>query len=180
VGYGGRTYKQGEYDMSEITTPRELFVHELGDILYVERQLATEALPKLISEVQDTEFREALESHLKQTRGHVSNVERVFEMLGEEPSAEKCLGFEGLKAEHDKMLEETSRDLIDSVDLGAAARTENYEIAAYEGLRRMAKALGEDEAVDLLDTNLKEEKEALRQVEKIATRVSNEAAKTAA
>jgi ferritin-like metal-binding protein YciE len=71
-------------------------------------------------------------------------------------------------------------DLIDSVDLGAAARTENYEIAAYEGLRRMAKALGEDEAVDLLDANLKEEKEALRQVEKIATRVSNEAAKAAA
>jgi ferritin-like metal-binding protein YciE len=166
--------------MSEITTPRELFVHELGDILYVERQLAEEALPKLISEVQDTEFREALESHLEETRGHVSNVERVFEMLGEEPSAEKCLGFEGLKAEHDKMLEETSRDLIDSVDLGAAARTENYEIAAYEGLRRMAKALGEDKAVDLLDANLKEEKEALRLVEKIATRVSNESAKAAA
>ena len=166
--------------MSEITTPRELSVHELGDILYVERQLADEALPKLISEVQDTEFREALESHLEETRGHVSNVERVFEMLGEEPSAEKCLGFEGLKAEHDKMLEETSRDLIDSVDLGAAARTENYEIAAYEGLRRMAKALGEDKAVDLLDANLKEEKEALRLVEKIATRVSNESAKAAA
>ena len=71
--------------MSEITTPRELFVHELGDILYVERQLADEALPKLISEVQDTEFREALESHLEETRGHVSNVERVFKMLGEEP-----------------------------------------------------------------------------------------------
>ena len=139
-----------------------------------------EALPKLISEIQDTEFREALESHLEQNRGHVSNVERVFRMLGEAPSAEKCLGFEGLKAEHDKMLEETSRVLIDSVDLGAAAPTKNYEIAAYEGLRRMAKALGEDEAVDLLDANLKEEKEALRQVEKIATRVSNESAKAAA
>ena len=166
--------------MSEISSPRELFVHELGDILYVERQLADEALPKLISEVRDKEFREALESHLEQTRGHVSNVERVFKMLGEEPSAEKCLGFEGLKAEHDKMLEETSRELIDSVDLGAVARTENYEIAAYEGLRRMAKALGEDEAVDLLDANLNEEKEASRQVEKIATRVSNQAAKVAA
>ena len=166
--------------MSEITTPRELFLHELGDILYVERQLAEKALPKLISEVEDDEFRTALEDHLKQTRRHVANVERVFELMGEEPSAEKCLGFEGLKAEHDKMLEETSLDLIDSVDLGAAARTENYEIAAYEGLRRMAKALGEDEAVALLDANLKEEKEALRQVEKIATRVSNEAAKAAA
>ena len=166
--------------MSEITSPRELFVHELGDILYVERKLAGETLPKLISEVQDDEFRDALESHLDQTRGHVANVEQVFELLGEEPSAEKCLAFEGLRAEHDRMVEETSRDLIDSVDLGAAARTENYEIAAYEGLRRMAKALGEDKAVDLLDSNLKEEKDALRLVEKISTRVSNESVTAAA
>ena len=72
------------------------------------------------------------------------------------------------------MVEESSDDLIDIVDLGAAARTENYEIAAYETLRRMAKALGEDEAVDLLDKNLKEEKEALQIVERIATRVSKE------
>ena len=41
----------------------------------------------------------------------------------------------------------------------------------------MAKALGEDEAVDLLDANLKDEKETLREVEKIATRLSNETAK---
>jgi len=66
------------------------------------------------------------------------------------------------------------------VDLGAAARTESYEIAAYEGLRRMAKALGEDRAVDLLDKNLAEEKEALRLVEKIATRVSKESAQALA
>jgi ferritin-like metal-binding protein YciE len=162
--------------VSKITTPRELFLHELGDILYVEQQLADEALPKLISEVQDSEFRDALQRHLKETRSHVDNVERVFELLDEEPSAEKCVGFEGLKAEHEKLVEETSSDLIDSVDLGAAARTENYEIAAYEGLRRMAKAMGEEKAVDLLDKNLKEEKEALRLVEKIATRVSNASA----
>jgi ferritin-like metal-binding protein YciE len=166
--------------VSEITTPRELFTHELGDILYVERKLADETLPKLIAEVRDDEFRSALEDHLEQTRGHVKNVEQVFELLGEEASAEKCLGFEGLKAEHDKMLEETSAELIDSVDLGAAARTESYEIAAYEGLRRMAKGLGEEQAVELLDTNLREEKDALKLVEKIATRVSNESAKAAA
>ena len=166
--------------MSEITTPRELFLHELGDILYVERQLADETLPKLIDEVHDDEFRQALEGHLAETRNHVKNVEQVFEKLGEEPVSEKCLGFEGLRAEHDKMLEESSPDLVDSIDLGAAARTESYEIAAYEGLRRMAKALGENDAVRLLDENLKQEKEALRLVEKIATRVSNESAKAAA
>jgi ferritin-like metal-binding protein YciE len=166
--------------MPEITTPRDLFLHELGDILYVERKLAGEVLPKLISEVQDEEFTTALEAHLEQTRRHVTNVERVFAELAESPQTERCIGFEGLKAEHDKLLEETSRQLVDSVDLGAAARTENYEIAAYEGLRRMAKAMGEERSVELLDANLKDEKEALRLVEKIATRVSNESAKALA
>jgi ferritin-like metal-binding protein YciE len=163
--------------MAEITTPRELFLHELGDILYVERTLAEETLPKLIGEVSDDEFRSGLESHLDQTRRHVSNVERVFELLGEETRVEECIGFEGLKAEHDQLANESSSSLIDIVDVGAAARTENYEIAAYEGLRRMAKAMGEDDAVDLLDENLKQEKETLREVEKIATRLSNESAK---
>lgn len=166
--------------MSQITTPRDLFLHELGDILYVEQQLVSEALPKLISEVTDEELREALEGHLEETRAHVENVEAVFESLGETPKAEECIGFEGLRAEHDKLVAETSSTLIDLVDLGAAARTECYEIAAYEALRRMAKALDEERAVELLDRNLKQEKEALRLVEKVATRMSNETAKALA
>jgi ferritin-like metal-binding protein YciE len=161
--------------MPELTSARDLFLHELGDILYVERKLADEVLPKLIGEVSDEEFTAGLESHLKETREHVANVEKVFEIFGEEPHEEECVGFEGLKKEHDQLVEESSRSLIDLVDAGAAARTENYEIAAYEGLRRMAKGLGEDEAVDLLDKNLKQEKDALREVEKVATRLSKEA-----
>jgi ferritin-like metal-binding protein YciE len=163
--------------MPEITSPKELFLHELGDILYVERALAEKTLPKLIDEVQDAEFKSGLQKHLEQTRKHVENVEQVFRSLDQEPKAETCIGFEGLKKEHEKMIEESSPSLVDLVDLGAAARTENYEIAAYESLRRMAKALGEDQAVDLLDANLQDEKETLREVEKIATRVSNEAFK---
>ena len=166
--------------MAELTTPRDLFLHELGDIMYVEQKLSAEVLPKLISEVNDEEFREALEQHLEQTKGHLANVEKVFAELDETPHAEPCIGFEGLKAEHDKLLGEASSQLVDSIDLGAAARTECYEIAAYEGLRRMAKAMGEDKAVDLLDKNLSEEKDALQLVEKIATRVSKESAKALA
>ncbi len=166
--------------MPEITNPRELFLHELGDILYVEQKLANEVLPKLIDEVQDEELRTGLEGHLEETRGHVKNVESVFEQMGETPKAEPCIGFEGLKKEHDQLLQKAAPELVDAVDLGAAARTENYEIAAYEGLRRMAKGLGEDRAVDLLDKNLAEEKEALKLVEKIATRVSKESVKALA
>ena len=166
--------------MSEITTPRDLFLHELGDILYVERKLSDEVLPKLIDEVSDDEFKSGLENHLQQTKQHVSNVEKVFRIFDEEPHEEECIGFEGLKKEHDELINQASSSLVDAIDLGAAARTENYEIAAYESLRRMAKALGEDDAVTLLDENLAQEKEALREVEKITTRVSNDVFATSA
>jgi ferritin-like metal-binding protein YciE len=163
--------------MSEITNPRGLFLHELGDILYVERKLAKEVLPKLIDEVDDRAFKRGLEKHLAETRRHASNVEQVFETLGEEPEAEKCIGFEGLKSEHDMLSEETSSRLSDLVNLGAAARTEHYEIAAYEGLIKMARALGESETVAPLEKNLKQEKETLREIEKLATRLTKEQAK---
>jgi ferritin-like metal-binding protein YciE len=160
--------------MTEMTTPRELFLHELGDILYVEQKLTAEVLPKLIEEVQSAEFRKGLERHLEQTRGHVTNLEQVFDALGERPEAETCIGFEGLKKEHDELTSEVSDDLIDFVDAGAAARTEHYEIAAYSGLIEMARALGESEAVALLEENLKEERGALRDVESVAKTLRDE------
>jgi ferritin-like metal-binding protein YciE len=163
--------------MSEMTNPRELFLHELGDILYVEEKLADEVLPKLIVEVTDAEFKKGLEQHLKQTRGHIEKVRRVFREFGEDAKAEECIGFEGLKQEHEELASESSAGLIDLLAAGAAARTEHYEIAAYEGLRRTAKALGENTSVDLLDEILKQEKATLREVEKITTRLNNEGAK---
>ena len=57
--------------MVEITTQRKLFAHELGDILYVERKLATEVLPKLIDEVRDAELRRGLQKHHQETKRHV-------------------------------------------------------------------------------------------------------------
>jgi ferritin-like metal-binding protein YciE len=153
--------------MTQITTPRELFLHELGDILYVERKLVNEVLPKLINEVQEDKFRKGLERHLDQTRGHITNVEQVFDELGEQAHEEECVGFEGLKKEQEKLVSGASDDLVDLVNTGAAARTEHYEIAAYSGLIEMARALGEQNAVALLDENLKEEKQTLREVESV-------------
>ena len=160
--------------MSELTTPRDLFLHELGDILYVEKQLVSDVLPKLIGEVQDPKFRKGLEKHRKETQTHITNVEQVFDELGENPKTEECIGFEGLKKEQEKLAGEASEDLIDLVNTGAAARTEHYEIAAYTGLIEMARALGEQNAVSLLDENLKSEKQTLREVESIEKTLRDE------
>jgi ferritin-like metal-binding protein YciE len=165
--------------MAEITTSRELFIHELGDILYVEEKLTEEVLPKLIQEVQSDEFRKGLERHLDQTKGHVTNLHQAFDTIGERPEAEKCIGFEGLKKEHEELTSEVDESLIDLVDAGAAARTEHYEIAAYSGLIEKARALGEQDAVTLFEENLKQEREALRNAESIEKTLRDEL-KTAA
>ena len=165
--------------MASITSPRELFLHQLGDILYVEEKLEQEVLPKLIGEVTDEELRKGFEKHLEQTRSHVENVESVFEELGEQPTAEECVGFEGLRQEHEKLAGEVSAELMDAVATGSAARTEHYEISAYEGLIAKARALGEKNAVSLLEQNLKDDKETARQLESIAKRLSKEQAQVA-
>jgi ferritin-like metal-binding protein YciE len=149
--------------------PRELFLHELGDILYAERTLV-KALPKLAQEATDSTLAEAIKHHLAETEKHVGNVEKVFELVGETAKAEKCPGIDGIKKEHDEFVskEQPSSDVLDMFLTGAAARTEHYEIAAYTGLITMAKALGEKDAAGLLSENLTQEKAALETVTTIS------------
>jgi ferritin-like metal-binding protein YciE len=163
---------------TEMRDPRELFLHELGDVLYVERTLV-KSLPKLQEEASDEELALGFEEHLDETRQHVKNVERAFERLGEKPTAEKCPGIDGIKQEHDDFVakESPSQDVLDSFLTGAGARTEHYEIAAYEGLVTMAKAMGETEVVELLTQNLEQEQTALKKLKTVGKRLAQESAK---
>ena len=163
---------------TKMSEPRELFLHELGDVLYAERTLV-KTLPKLQEEASDDELALGFEEHLDETRQHVKNVEQAFEKLGEKPTVEKCPGIEGIKQEHDDFVtkESPSQDVLDSFLAGAGARTEHYEIAAYEGLVTMAEAMGEMEVVELLTENLEQEKTALEKLNAIGKRLAQNGAK---
>lgn len=162
--------------MPVMTSPKELFVHELQDMYYAEKTL-TKVLPKLASEATDRELTKAFQHHLTQTRGQVKNLERVFENLGKRAEGKTCPGIDGIKEEHDSFMEENdpSAKVLDVFLTGAAARAEHYEIAAYTGLIAQAKALGERESAELLDANLRQEKEALKTVESISKRILKDA-----
>ena len=166
---------------TQMSNPRELFLHELGDVLYAERTLV-KALPKLQEEASDEELAQGFGDHLEETRQHVKNVEQAFQALGEEAKAEKCPGIEGIKQEHDDFVanESPSQEVLDAFLTGAGARTEHYEIAAYEGLVTMADAMGEDDVATLLRENLEEEKAALRKMQAIGKRLAEVGARAAA
>lgn len=158
--------------MAAVSTPKQLFKHALKDMYYAEKALVT-TLPKLAQEASDAELSRTFTAHRKQTEKHVANLEKVFERIGERPEAHPCPGIEGIKKEHDDFMRENqpSAPMRDAFLTGSAARAEHYEIAAYTDLVNQARALGEREAVELLQQNLRQEKEALRKVETISKRI---------
>jgi ferritin-like metal-binding protein YciE len=155
--------------MPEMTTPEELFEHELKDMYYAEKTLE-QVLPRLATEATSRQLASAFKQHHQETKQHVKNLEEVFSELGKPPQGERCPGIEGIKAEHDKFMreEDASQEVRDMFLTGAAARTEHYEIAAYTGLVAMARTLGETDAAKLLNENLRQEKDALKKVETIS------------
>ena len=163
--------------MATIAQPRDLFVNELKAMLYVEQRLADEVLPALATEVSDSDLKQSLREHNEETKRHVANVERIFELLGEEPKPDKSHAVDGLVAQHDKVAKNIeSTRLRDLFDAGAAAKTEHLEIAAYESLITTAESLGETEIVSLLEENLDEEKQALQQAKKAGEQLTQASA----
>ena len=93
--------------MTQMTTPKQLFEHELQDVYYAEKTIE-KMLPKLASEATTRDLSRAFEAHLIETKEQIKNLERVFSKLGKSAKGEACPGIEGLKAEHDKFMQEES------------------------------------------------------------------------
>lgn len=137
----------------------ELFLHELQDLYSAERQLVA-ALPKVAKRATSEELREAVETHLGQTKQHVSRLDQIFKDLDLNAGRHKCKAMEGLLAEADEILAAEGLDSVrDAAMIGAAQRIEHYEIAGYGTARTYAEMLGHAEAAELLQQTLDEEKE---------------------
>jgi len=146
----------------------ELFEHELKDIYFAEQKLVA-ALQELAGESTEPEIKKAFAEHQKETVNHVRRLERVFRSFGEPPEAEVCQGIEGLLREKKSFSKEKpTPQILDYYNLGAGAKTERYEITAYESLVAMARKLKMTQAVELLRENLLEEQAALRKLKALA------------
>ncbi len=154
--------------MAKISQPRELFTAKLASIYYVERELADKVLPELLEEIDNAQLKQGITGHLAQTRGHVANLEQAFAILDEEPDMEKSAAFDGLTKDHNQLVKKIDvQPLEDIVHAGAAAKTEHFEIATYEGMINLAESLGETEIIHLLEENLDQERDALEQVKMV-------------
>jgi ferritin-like metal-binding protein YciE len=142
----------------------DVMLDELRDMYSAENQLV-KALPKMAKGAKNGELKTLFTMHLDETKGQVERLKKVFEILGKKPTGEHCNGMEGVIEEGKDALEKDEEGAsFDSGLIGAALRTEHYEIAGYTAVISMAKVLGKQDIVSLLTQNLNEELTAAKKI----------------
>jgi ferritin-like metal-binding protein YciE len=152
----------------DIETFDDLFVHQLQDIYYAEKQLL-KALPKMAEKATSPQLKQAFQSHLAETKGHVSRVEQVFKMHGVEAKAVDCPAIDGIIKEANEIAGEVAdKEVLDAALVAAGQAAEHYEITRYGTLVAWARQLGRADCASVLEQNLAEEKAADKKLTSLA------------
>jgi ferritin-like metal-binding protein YciE len=155
----------------------EFFHDELKDIYWAENHLV-KTLPKMAKAASGEELKKAFADHLEVTKGHVTRLDKVFELLGHKAEAKKCEAMDGITKEGESIIEDTEEGTAtrDAGLIMAAQKVEHYEIATYGALARVAKTLGHSDVATILAKTLGEEKEADESLTDLAEDSVNEEA----
>jgi ferritin-like metal-binding protein YciE len=156
---------------SKGATPMKLFSENIEDLrtLYITNlkkaldmeQKITKALPTMIEKSTDPQLASAFRTHLTETQGHVAKVERILREATGDASTSTCKAISALVTEAEDNIKDAGDTSIRDITLIASAQqVEHHEIAVYGTLRTWAELLGEDEAADVLESILEEEKNA--------------------
>jgi ferritin-like metal-binding protein YciE len=173
-----KTNVETETTVMNNSTLHHLFLEELRDMYWAEKFMV-KSLPTLIKACTSNELKVALEGHLKETENHVTRLENVFQIIGENPSTKKCEAMQGLVDEAARLVEHTKKDthVRDVAIISACQKIEHYEIASYGTLYTLAAVMEHSEAVEILKTTLGEEKNADVSLTHLAKSFINESAK---
>ncbi|MGB7715530.1 MAG: ferritin-like domain-containing protein [Pseudolabrys sp.] len=157
----------------DIKTLDDLFVHQLRDIYYAEKQIV-QALPDMIEKAKDPGLKQGFEAHLGETKNHVKRLEQVFKMHGVEAKGVECPAIDGIIEEADEIAGEVDdKKVLDAALIAAAQAVEHYEITRYGTLIAWAKQLGRPDCASVLQENLEEEKAADSKLTSLAERSVN-------
>jgi ferritin-like metal-binding protein YciE len=138
---------------------KDLFLHTLKDVYFAEHEIL-KALPKMAQAAQRAELKEAFGTHRAQTELQVQRLKDVFALLDQQPQSEPCKAIQGIIAEGQEVIQTfAGGPALDAGLIAAAQAVEHYEIARYGALRSWAEIAGLEDAAELLDETLEEEKD---------------------
>jgi ferritin-like metal-binding protein YciE len=139
---------------------RKLYIDQLEQLYSAETQI-TKALPKMIEAATEPQLKNALQTHLEETKSHVTRLEQILNQGQGSVDSKKSKGIAALITEGEDVIKDaTDESVRDAGIIAAAQKVEHFEIAAYGTVRTFAEILGNDGHATLLDQTLTEEKHA--------------------
>lgn len=160
----------------KINNLNDALVLKLKALYDIESQLV-KALPKMAKHATDTDLKKGFESHLKETKGHVVRLEKVFKLLGLKLGKTKVEAIRGLVADAEWIIKEKpAKPVLDAMLIASAAFVEHYEMAGYITASNWAETLGFPEVAMVLRETLKEEEAAADKLGMIAEKKVDEKA----
>jgi ferritin-like metal-binding protein YciE len=158
---------------------QELFHDTLKDIYFAEKKILS-ALPKMAKAAQSQDLKAAFQKHETETEEHVARLEKVFREIDESPHGKTCDAIMGIIEEGQEIMKEfKGAPALDAGLLAAAQAVEHYEIARYGTLKTWAAELGLNQAVNLLEATLAEEKKTDETLTQLAESEVNQHAQAA-
>ncbi|MFD2569100.1 ferritin-like domain-containing protein [Spirosoma soli] len=156
---------------------RSLFVTELQDIYYAERQ-AVDVLGVQADAATTDEVRSAFLQHQDESRSQIARLEQVFSSIGIDASEGTCDAIDGLADDGERVVANTESGSLtrDAGLIMAAQKVEHHEIASYGSVVTLAKVLGYNDAARLLQQTLEEEKNTDRKLTQLAESFINQRA----
>jgi ferritin-like metal-binding protein YciE len=158
----------------KIENLQELFEIELRYVYDCEQKLVEKGLPTMIESATSPELRRALEQHLEETRNHITRCENVFSIIGAEAKTEDNDILDEITSSAKDMLGDIdAAPLRDAALVVGGNKVEHYEMALYGSLVAFAQQLGFEDAAELLEQTLNEEKAADAKLTQIGETVIN-------
>jgi ferritin-like metal-binding protein YciE len=151
----------------------DLFHETLKDIYFAENKIL-KTLPKMAKAAQSAELKAAFEKHRKETEGHVKRLDKVFKLIGKPARGKTCDAINGITDEGAEIMEDfKGMPALDAGLAAAAQAVEHYEISRYGTLATWAAELGLDDAAELFEATLAEEKATDKALTTLAKSVIN-------
>ena len=159
---------------------RELYTAQLRYLLSTENQIV-KGLPAMMEHADDTQLKQAFQSHLQETREHVTRIESLLSELTQSADDKKDPILTAIVGSGENITKETKTGPVRDAGLIATAqKVEHYEIASYGSARDWARQLGLTNHVSVLQKTLDEEKHADALLTEIAQRTNSSASSVAA
>jgi ferritin-like metal-binding protein YciE len=157
-----------------------LYTAQLRYLLSTENQIVKD-LPDMIEHADDIQLKQAFQSHLQETEGHVSRLQQLIGDVNGDVDDKKDPILTAIAGSGKNITKETdSGPIRDAGLIATAQKIEHYEIASYGSARNWAMQLGLTDHAATLQTTLDEEKHADQLLSQISQSANRDASTVAA